>query len=368
MKIVCITEKLKSKVPEIARVTGKQASLPVLTGICIETNDIGITLTSTNIDLGIAVTIPAKVESPGKIVIPGDVFSKVISSLNVSEKNLTLETDETGNTVRIETDTKKITLNTLAPDEFPSLPKVEGEQIVISKDVFSYGVRSVSYSSATSDIKPEIASVYMYTEPGELVFVSTDSFRLAEKKVKIKTNQHIQSLLIPYKNVNELVRLIELADGDIVLTVSKTMLSIHSEHMYIVSRIIDGVFPDYKKIIPTSSTTEVTILKSELIQALKLSPVFSDQFNQTTLTFEDNSDKITWTTKNPHTGEIVDTIFAKVVGDGTTVHFNHQYISDVLSVLERDTVSMLFNKTSRAVVIKSIGDDSFRYLVMPLNR
>lgn len=366
MKIICITDKLKEKVPYLSRVTGKQASLPVLSGICIETKEASIVLTSTNIDLGVSVTIPAKIEVEGRIVVPGDIFAKVVASLDSNEKNITIEVQDT--VVKIETELKKITLNTLSDEEFPTLPKVEGDEIILPKDVFMYGVKSVAYSSATSDIKPEIASVYMYTEPGEIIFVSTDSFRLAEKRIKIQHSNTLQSVLIPFKNVNELVRLIEIADTEIKLTVSKTMLSISSHDVYITSRVIDGVFPDYKKIIPTEATTEVVVLKSELQQVLKLSPVFSDAFNQTTLSFESEGKEISWTTKNPHTGEIVDKIHAKIIGDGYTINFNHQYIQDVLNALERDSVQFSFNKTSRAVVVRSVGDASFRYLVMPLNR
>lgn len=366
MKIICITEKLKEKVPYLSRITGKQASLPVLSGICIETKESSVVLTSTNIDLGISVVIPAKIELEGRVVVPGDIFAKVIASLDDQEKNITIEVIQ--GVVKIETESKKITLNTLSDEDFPTLPKVEGEEITIPREVFIYGVKSVAYSSATSDIKPEIASVYMYTEPGEMVFVSTDSFRLAEKRIKIQHNYSLHSLLIPYKNVNELVRLIEIADTDITLTVSKTMLSITSRDIYITSRVIDGVFPDYKRIIPTEATTEVIILKSELQQVLRLSPVFSDSFNQTNLSFETDGKYISWTTRNPHTGEIVDKIHANITGDGYTINCNHAYIQDVLHALERESVHISFNKNSRAIVIRSVGDASFRYLVMPLNR
>src|SRR5690606_3602158 len=147
-------------------------------------------------------------------------------------------------------------------------------------DQFIDGVRSVMYSASQSDIKPEIASVYIYSEDGNLVFVATDSFRLAEKKVKVSNIEDFPGVIVPIKNIQECVKVFAGDEGDVQLFVEKNQLSIVSNNTYFTSRIVDGNYPDYQQIIPKEFTTEAVVLKDDLIQTLKLVNVFSNTFNQ----------------------------------------------------------------------------------------
>jgi len=123
------------------------------------------------------------------------------------------------------------------------------------------GIKSVFYSSSVSDIKPEISSVFMYTNNDNLIFVSTDSFRLAEKKVKIKGLEEIPGILIPFKNTGEILKIFGEIPGVLKVCFNKNQISFSSDNIYLTSRIIDGIFPDYRQIIPKDLLTEVVVLK-----------------------------------------------------------------------------------------------------------
>ena len=152
---------------------------------------------------------------------------------------------------------------------------VEGKTFEIESKKLIDGIKSVYYSASFSDIKPEISSVFIYQENNDLVFVSTDSFRLAEKKIKMRNLEEIEGIIIPFKNIPEILRVIGGFLGIIRICFNKNQISFSFENTYLTSRIIDGVFPDYRQIIPKDIKTEATLLKQDLINALNLSNIFS---------------------------------------------------------------------------------------------
>ncbi len=157
---------------------------------------------------------------------------------------------------------------------------VEGELFTIDAGACSEGIRSVYFCAATTEIKPEIASIFMYADAGVLYFVATDSFRLAEKKIKVKGIPDISKILIPYKNVSDLLRALDALSGDARIAYNKNQLSLSGGGMYFTCRLIDGAFPDYHLILPKEEETKVVMMKQELLNTLRLSTVFSDKFFQ----------------------------------------------------------------------------------------
>lgn len=365
MKIECLLEKVSEAVGHAGRLASKSTALPILQGILLEATDGELNITATNLELGGRFSVPVKVQIEGSVLVQADVLVKVFSSLQQSEKNVSLEL--VGEVLVVKTTKNKIQIKTLPKEEFPNLPKVEGVEMDINKNTLIDGIKSVSFSCATTDIKPEIASVYIYSKPGELIFVATDSFRLAEKKIKtnIKTDLNI---LIPSRSTTDLLRILETIDDTSALTYSSTMLSISSKNTYITARVIDGTFPDYTRIIPTESTTRVQFLKQDLQNTLKLSTIFSDTFNQLTLETKQEEKKIVFVSKNQQVGEIEQEIKSTIEGDDISINFNQKYIQEVLGTMVRESISCSFTTPNKAMIMKSIGDDSFLYLVMPLNR
>src|SRR6202142_3965186 len=198
MKIECSVEKIKNGITQAERITGKNLTLPVLGSILLIASNKSLKLRSTNLSLGVEMEIPVKIEKEGILAVPGSVLNAIFSNVSQNE-NVFLE-EQNGNLL-IKTKKNQIKLKCAPHDDFPTIPVVSGESFEIEAKKLIEGIRSVYYSSSVSDIKPEISSVMIYTNGEHLVFVATDSFRLAEKKIKVKGVPEISRILIPFKNI-----------------------------------------------------------------------------------------------------------------------------------------------------------------------
>lgn len=363
MKAECTKDTLKNGVQQVERMTGKNLSLPVLGGIYLAAQGNTLILRATNLDLGIEIRIPAKIEGEGSAVVPGSILSGILSAvydgkilLEILNENLTLSTTNTKSLVKC-----------LPSDDFPTLPALSGaESFTVSVQKFIDGVKSVWYSASASDMKPEIASVYIYPENEDMVFAATDSFRLAEKKVSIKKHTQFSHILIPYKNMVEMLRVFEGLDGDIEISFNKNQISVSSGNIYVTSRIIDGVFPDYRQIIPKEHNTEVTMLKQDVVNALKMTNLFSDKFNRVDFRVDPLKKLFEVEAKNQSIGENTTKIDATLSGKEISCGFNQKYILDCFSAIKHESVVFRFSGAGRPLVIQGVGDNSFMYLVMPL--
>jgi DNA polymerase-3 subunit beta len=176
-------------------------------------------------------------------------------------------------------------------------------------------------------------------------------------------------ILIPFKNSAEITRVLETMGPTVTMRSSKNLVSFETGDVRITSRVIDGVFPDYKQIVPKGYTTEAIVLKQDLINALKVSTVFSDAFNQIHLAADPKKKLFSAETKNADVGENRSEIDAALSGEPIEVNFNCKYISDSLQSIEADSISLQWNGRNKPMVIRPVsGDQTFMYLVMPMNR
>lgn len=365
MKLECIKDKLKEAVLKVDRVTGKNLTLPVLGTILIIAEGKSIKLRATNLDLGIEFEIPAKIEKNGAVAAPGSVIGNFLN--NISDKNIKIESKE-GNLI-IKGDNSSIIIKCHNYEDFPTIPLItDSSNFSIQINKFTEGIRSVVYSASLSDIKPEISSVYIYPDDQYLIFTATDSFRLAEKKINIKNNKDFQGVIIPLKNSLEIIKIFDGITDDAKIVFSKNQIAIISNGIYLTSRIIDGTFPDYKQIIPKTFKTQAVALKQDVINSLKISNIFSDKFNQINFLINPPKKIFNILSKNSDIGESEIGIDASLSGDEVEISFNHKYITDCFQSINKDSVSFSLNDRDKPMVINGVGDNSFNYLVMPLNR
>lgn len=366
MKIECIKDKLIEGIAKADRLTGKNLSLPILSCINLKASKNSLILRATNLDCGIEVTIPAKVESDGEVAFHGAVMNSLLAGLP-KEKNITLESKD-GN-ILISTSSNKTLIKTFSPDDFPSIPKLDTyKTIEISPKLIVKGLKSVVYSASTSTMKPELSGVYIFKDGAELVFVSTDSFRLAEKRVKIKDSIDFPSVIIPSKNALDIIRTIENTSDDMTVFFDKNQIAFEGKDFYLMSRVIDATFPDYKQIIPKSFATEVVVLKQDLVDSLKTSNVFSDKFNQVNVKALPSKKTFIISTKNSDVGEYTNSLDSSVTGQDMEINFNYKYIADCFGSLDSDSISLSIGGVNKPMVIRGVSDRSFTYLVMPMNR
>jgi DNA polymerase-3 subunit beta len=366
MKIECIKEKLHVAVSKAEKIVSKNINLPVLSCLLFETKGNNLIIRSTNLDLGLEISIPVKIEEEGKVAVPASIISGFLNSVN-DDKNIFLETNE--NILKIQTQSSVANIKTLPFDDFPTIPLIDEDKTykINSKDLVS-GIKSVIYSASLSSVKPELSSVCLYTNNDNLIFVATDSFRLAEKIIKIKKNIELNNVLIPFKNAVDILKILDNTDSEIDISATKNQISFVFNGVYIVSRVIDGVFPDYKQILPKEEKTKIVLLKQDLINSLKISNIFSDNFNQMNINIVKGKKEIEVKTKNNTVGENVNKIDAVIEGEDINVNFNYKYIVDCLSSIVSDSVSLTFNGVNKPLIIKGESDKTFTYLVMPMNR
>lgn len=365
MKLECSAEKLKEAVSSIDKVVSKNSTLEVLNSVLLTATGKSLKLRATNLSLGVEIEIPANIEKEGEVAILGSFLSNTVANIGY-EKIVKLE--NTDNNLTISNKNSSIVLKSIPKEDFPTLPAVEGSSFEISSDELLEGIKAVFYSSAVSDIKPEISSVFLYTNQDKIFFVSTDSFRLAEKSIKNKKEVEIDSILIPYKNVIEIIKILSSFKDDIKIYHNKNLISFTAPGFYLTSRVIDGVFPDYRQIIPKEYETTALVLKNDIQNALKLSNVFSDKFNQITMIIEPENKIFEIYAENKDVGENKTRLEGAIKGKSVKINLNLRYFLDCFQSIEDDSISINLNGSNRPIIIKGNSDNGFQYLIMPMNR
>jgi DNA polymerase-3 subunit beta len=366
MKLECNKGKLLKAISKADKVVSKGSSLPVLSCIVLETKEGGLTIKATNLEIGLKIFVQAKVLKEGVVAVPSNLLVSYVNSLSVDE-DLVLEVNE--NILFVSGSQSETKINTLPVDDFPDIPNTSGEhECKISSKELVEGLKAVWYSASVTSMKPELSSVYIYPNSGDITFVATDSFRLAEKKIRAQT-ENFESVLIPQRNIGEIIRVFDGYDTQLTLNFEEDKISLSSnDDIYLISRVVDGNFPDYNQIIPKDNTTEVTVLKNDLQNSLKISNLFSNNFNQVNFSVDSENSVFEILSKNAEKGESRNTVSSTVRGEALEINFNQKYIIDAFSSISSESIVMNFNGKGKPMVIKGVNDDSFRYLVMPLNK
>lgn len=368
MKIDCLKNKLQKSVALAERITAKSLSLAVLKNILIKTKDGFLYIEATNLEVGLEIKIPAKIHAEGVIAVNPTILNGVLN--NIKEDKITLIVED--NKISLITESHKTVIKGESTEDFPSLPVIDQiEEVDIKVEELVLGIKSTAFAAATSDIKPEIASIYIYENEKTLYFVATDSFRLAEKKVLLRKVKNFNPLIIPLKNALEIARVFEEEEGNIKIVSDGNQLSIFSDNVYFTTRVIDGVYPDYKQIMPTDFKLDFLIKKDELLNALKLNVIFSDKFNQVNLKVNAKENTLNINAISQDAGE--NTSELKITPKNKEVeefeaYYNIRYLTDVINILNSEQVFFGASETNRPLFIKDSEDESFSYIIMPVSR
>ncbi len=366
MNIECIKEKLAYAISKAERITGKNVTLPILSCILLEAHDSVLTIRSTNLDLGMEITLPVKVTTPGTVAVVGSVLNNFISNLT-HDKNITLEV-VSGN-LKVSTKHSESVIKSFPIDDFPIIPKVSTvAPLKFTITDLVKGLKSVVYSASQSTIRPAISSVLVYSEEDQVVCVATDSFRLAEKKINVKKHKDFTQILIPSKNVVEIIRTFDGATGEVDVLLNQNQIAILHNDLYLTSRVVDATFPEYKQLLPKETKTEVIVLKQDLISALKISNIFLDKFSRVSFEMSPKNKTFKIITKNMDVGENIQSVDAIIKGEELTINFSYKYIVDCFQSIDSDSVTLSFVDVNRPMVITGVSEKSFTYLVMPMNK
>lgn len=353
-------------VQSVARFAERRSgTLPVLAGIAIIAGDDGIKLRATNLETGVDLKVEGSIQSAGVVALPAATLREIASSLS---GNGTLTLEHAGDTVVVSTGNGRSTLKTLPYEDFPSLPLPEAPQakFTLPGSLLRSLVLSVVSYASTSSVRPELASVFISAEGGSLKAVATDSFRLAEKKVSLSGSIPPFSMLIPAKNAVDIMQ--TLPDEDIQIAVDDHQCAFYWSSGVLTTRLVSASYPDYVQIIPKSFIADATLLKKDFEAALKRTAIFSDAFQKIRLSFDPAGKTVSFSAQNADVGDASEAVAGAVTGDPVELSFNHRYLSAPLATISSESITLSASGIGRALVLRGTGDNSFLYLVMPMNQ
>jgi len=371
MKAEVLKENLKSGLSVTERVAGKNLSLPILSNILINTEDSFLNLISTDLEVVIKLWILSKIINKGNVVVPAKLFSGFISSLP-NDKVLIESKD---NNLNIECGKLKTNIQGYNPEDFPIIPEFkESGFLEIDNDKLCQAISQVSDIPTNSQSRPEISGVYFYFSKNNLKMVATDSFRLAEKTIVLeKFIDKEVSFILPQRSVREVLNILDGKIGTVKILFSNNqvlfefpMKEVKHPLIQIISRLIDGDYPNYQDIIPSKFKTKVVLKRDEFLNQLKTASLFSDKNNEVKISVNKEDEEIEILSKNPNIGENKSNISAKINGDSISVSFNYKFLIDGLSNIKSSEVEFSVSKEEGACILKPVGDFSYIYVVMPI--
>lgn len=363
MNISVETKKMLEILEVVSRISTKHITLPVLQCVYIEAQKNALILRATNLEIGIEMRCDAKVTEEGVIAVPASVLLQTL--LLIHESTITFITEE--QILHIETKSGTTEVKGIESTDFPIIPQVQGTPLSVSGPDMAFGIKTVAFTASQSSIKPELGCVYVYQKKEHtLTFVATDSFRLMERVVSARGVILNDALLIPHKNALEIARVIEGITEPVTLLVNENQCAFVTDTMYLTTRLINGTFPDYEQIIPKEYTTTATLLLQDFTQSLKRTGVFLNKFMQLGITFSEKS--CTFSSQNNDTGTTTVSVPATKKGDDLTLNFNQRYITEAFPHMVSESVTLKCAGIGRPMVIVEEGNNSQRYLVMPMNK
>ncbi len=361
MKVTVNQKNLKRSLGLIEKIVSRNPSLPILNNVLVKTDNGMLRVSSTNLEIGINCMIGAKIEEVGEIAIPARVSSDFIN--NISDEKITLHTKN--NVLFINSDKYKTQILGFDPKDFPIIPKLkEGPVSVIPSKILRNMLYSVADSIAVSETRPELAGVYADFSSKKVIFAATDSFRLSEVCLNTNNaNQH--SVIIPRNTVIELIRITSEMDGDIEIKIGDNQISFYNNDFELISRLIDGNYPDYKKIIPGKFLSRALVQKIDLEKDIRLAGLFSSNISDVKLSCSENS--ILLKSKNSDKGEIETTVPAMLKNDPFDISVNYRYLLDGLKIIDSDKVILEFTGNGNPLILKPYDENKeLTYLIMPL--
>lgn len=368
MRLTTTKEKILSAAVIAERIVGKKESLPILSCVLLDVGSI-FSVRSTNLEAGIDIGLSADIEERGIVAVPASVFSQTIRSIN--SDRVVLKTDS-GNLV-VESRGARTLIKAVPHEEFPKLSWGDDgkKNTLIARLSIMKGIQSVMYAASHSMIRPELGSIYLSIQKQKegITFAATDSFRLAERVIKGGVTSGGGEFLIPLKHAAELMHVLEHSAAEQVqIHTSESQFIVAMDTTRFVARVVDGIFPDYTEIIPKTFTTEATMLKNDFAEMLRKARVFSGNDQYVGLHAYPKKKIFSATAQSPDVGETSDSIDAALSGEDVDINFHIGYLSDCVSALDSDSITLGFSGPGRPLVIRGVSDPGFTYLVMPLNR
>lgn len=377
MKISTLQENIKQGLLAVGHIAGKNINLPILNNVMIEAGAGKIKLITTNLEMGAVKTIRGKIEKEGSFTVDSKIFSDYVSLL--PNNKIEIEVKDGGLVVKTEGYKTKI-VGQEAKD-FPLIPSIDRSVFYnIDAEELKDSLSQVVFATANSESRIELSGVLFSFSKDKLTLAATDSYRLAEKEIPVKTNndQEVEkNVIVPARTVQELVRVlsgmkdggIEDDDKELKIYLSENQIMFSVGGMELISRLIEGQYPDYKQIFPQSSKTEIIINRSQIIRAAKASSLFSKTgVNDVGLDFSADKNKTIISSTSSQTGESVAEIDSSIKGENNNVVINYRYFLDGLNNIDDENVKISIVDPNTPCIIRPEKTKGYLYIIMPIKQ
>lgn len=366
MKLFCSQRDLDYAINIVNKAISPNNTLPVLNNILIKAEGKKLYFSSTNLEIAISCVIDADVRSEGAITVPAKLITSYVSLLN--DQKVELNVGE-GLNLLVNSTSSSTKIKCISSDEFPLIPKIEkGIEFTMSVDAFHEAITETVFAASMNTSRPVLSGILMVGEGQSVKLVATDSYRLAEKTVNVskKLTEAVNSI-VPAKTMMELAKIISKAGSkDVKVNISKNQVLFSIDGIELISRLIEGKFPDYEKIIPAEQKTKVEVSVEDLSLVLKRVSLFARENNNSVKLSVTNDGKMSVSSEETKVGEEKAELNVKLEGENNKISLNAQYLLDVLTYIKDDKVFFIVNDKAAPAVIRPVKQENYVYIIMPL--
>lgn len=366
MRFVSNKENLAYAIQVVQRAVSLKNPLPILSGIKFETEDDRVSLTATDLEIGIRCSVPAEVLEHGVAVLPAKYIGELVRRL--PDFPVILDLDQNTGSVTVKYGQSEASINGFPAEEFPEFPMPESEiNFAVPEDVLKEVIRQVVFAAGTDENRPVFTGVLFEINGGYAQAVATDTHRLAWRRFPLDNSEDFDiSFIVPGKTLNELSKIIGEADKAVKVTVAKTQVLFVTEDTCLISRLIDGQFPNYKNVIPREHIAKVRLKTRDLADATERASLLTKEGSPVVkLNLDGNSLVVS---VNTEAGRVREELPVYLEGEPVQVAFNARYLSDVLKVVGSDEITIEFTGPLSPGIIRPAGDGDKDYfsLVLPV--
>lgn len=367
MKIKILQQDLLPVLQSVSRSCGVKSDLPVLANVLLRT-ELGILkLSATNLEIGVIKSVRAQILEDGEVTVPSRTFLEVISSLTGAELEIEASTDQ----LKITSNNFNASFNGISASEFPAIPLSSDKTVSLDYKVLQSAIPEITYAAAADEGRPILTGILTEIKKDSLELVATDGFRLAHKNVKIEGSGVSIRALVPRRTFEEIVRLISEEDKEdgskveISLAENQNQMVFKVGSTLLSTRLIEGQFPAWEKIVPTKFECKVTADRADLHKAVKLAAVFA-RSEANIIKISTLSGKLRLNSEAKELGGQESEIEAETEGADLVVAFNGKFLLDVLASMQANKISIEFSGNLSPALVKPIGEDGLEAVVMPI--
>lgn len=360
MKFKVEKEVLVNGIQTVQNIITAKSALPILSHILIETQGDKLKLTATDLDIGITCVIPVDIQEQGAITLPAKRFNDIIREL--PGENVVI-TSKKNNLVTIETESCQFRIMGLAKEEFPKLPEFKDkEAITLEQDGLKQMLSLTSFAACFDETRYILNGILFRINKNNLTLVATDGKRLAiiEKKINQTIDKDVH-IIVPIKTIHELNRNLK-DEGELSMVLGNNQVLFELGSIVLISRLIEGEFPDYKQVIPTQSENKIKIERTQFLLAIRRAALLSTPDYQA-VKFEIFKNKLVISKSTPDIGESREEVVMQYQGKELVIGFNPNYLIDVLKNLSAEEIELEIADSEKPGVIRLNG---YVYIVLPM--